>query len=215
MQSLRRIFNEKWAVGLVVALGACGPAKNEGTDGSTGSTGSSTSLTGSTTDVEPTTTATPTSSSETGSSSGSEGTTGMNGFCPDETPPGTAEQCAMETDELGCISWELGGSGHCVWIPYFPVRLMDGVCSFGDPRGQCAFVPCSEEGCATLSPCGPEGFGGAFIIGEDDVVSVGFANWCLNPPGPGQACIFDFEGELLEGPPECACLCDPGFPDAG
>lgn len=200
---------------LVAALCACGPTKDGSTDGSTGSSSTATTMssTTATTEEGPTTTATPTGG---GTSSGtdSEGTTGMNGICPDEIPPGVEEQCASETDLLSCISWELPGGG-CVWIPYFPVRLVDDMCMFGEPQGQCAFVPCSEAGCATLSPCGPEGFGGAFIVGEDDVVSVGFANWCLAPPEPGQPCIFDFEGQLIEGPPECACLCDPVFSGTG
>ncbi|MBZ5715598.1 hypothetical protein [Nannocystis pusilla] len=198
----------RWIAALTVTLGGCGPEKNESTESPTSS-----SSTAATTGVEPTT-GTPTSGSDTGGTSvGTTGTT-MNGVCGDAAPPEAEQQCASQPDRASCNGLALEG-GSCVWIAWFPVRLMDGVCGFGDPRGQCAFVPCSEEGCATLSPCGPEGFGGAFMVGEDDAVNVGFADWCQSPPAPARACIFDFEGQLTEGPPECACLCDPGFPGAG
>jgi hypothetical protein len=200
----------QWCAGaLVVMLGACGPEKNESTEGPTSPT-DSTAATSSTTAVEPTGGTAPTGSTGTGGESES---TGAGGVCGAAPPADAEQQCASQADPAGCNGLQLDG-GSCVWVAYFPVRLMDGICAFGDPRGQCAFVRCQEEGCAELSPCGPEGFGGAFVVGEDETVSVGFARWCLEPPAPGQACVFDFEQQLLEGPPECACLCDPGFPGA-
>ncbi|WAS94075.1 hypothetical protein [Nannocystis punicea] len=199
----------RWAGALVVMLSACGPEKNDSTESSTGSTAG----TSSTTVAEPTGTV-PTGGTGTGGESESSGgTTGAGGVCGDGPPADAEQQCASQADRASCNGLQLDG-GSCVWVAWFPTRLVDGTCEFGDPRGQCAFVPCQEEGCAELSPCGPEGFGGGFIVGENEVVSVGFARWCLGPPDPGQACVFDFEQQLLEGPPECACLCDPGFPGA-
>lgn len=209
-----RRFGFIQAAALAVTLAGCGPEKNESTESPTSS--STTGPTGgSSTGAEPTTTtATPTSGSGTGGESEGTTRTTMDGLCGAEPPPDAEQQCASQADRASCNGLALDG-GSCVWIAWFPVRLMDDLCGFGDPRGQCAFVPCSEEGCAAQSPCGPEGFGGGFIVGENDVVSVGFANWCLGPPAPAQACIFDFEAQLIEGPPECACLCDPGFPGGG
>lgn len=209
----RSMRGQTWAA-LAAALCACGPEKNEETEGATSSSSTdATATTASATTVQEPTTAPTTGVTGTGGDSESTGSTGGSGGLCREAPAEIEQTCTSQTDRVGCNAAELDATmGRCLWIPWFPTRVMDGMCSFGDPRGQCAFVRCQEEGCAQLSPCGPEGFGGAFITGQDGVVSVGFADWCLGPPAPAQPCLFDFEGELIEGPPECACLCSADFP---
>jgi hypothetical protein len=202
------------AATLVALLCACGPGKGGSTDttDTTDTTSASTSSPTTTTTTTPPTTTAPTTSS--GTDGASEATTAVNGLCIDgsDEPDGV---CAGLSDRARCNAAQVDPAvGGCLWIPWFPVRLVDGVCTFGDPRGTCEFIPCSEEGCATLSPCNSEGFGGAFLIDGEGKVTLGFADWCLAPPAPAQACIFDGQGQLLEGPPECACLCDPTFPGA-
>ena len=197
---------------LLVWLIACGPSKGTSTDADTDATSdtASSSTAGVTTTTPTTTPAEPTS---TGTGTGTSNTTTPdNGGC-DDAPPNADELCAAQTDRTRCNAATAEvGSGSCLWIPWFPVRLVEGTCSFGDPRGSCAFIRCQSEGCATLSPCNSEGFGGAFMTDSEGKVTIGFADWCLSPPAPAQACIFDTDQQLLEGPPECACLCDPAFP---
>ena len=114
--------------------------------------------------------------------------------------------CAMQQDEESCRSIPTedndGAYTTCYWAQSFTVALVDGVCEFGEPSGACRSQSVGDLGCGTMSPvCGGESVGVRFEEGE---MTLG---GCY-----GSDCVFDGSGELIDGPPECACLCDPAAP---
>lgn len=193
---------------LLASLLACGPSKGTTTDDTDATDTTDTAAASTTIPTPPTTTGEPTSTSTTTGTSTADPNT-----C-DIAPPEAAQTCAAQTDRARCnaATGDFAG-GNCLWIPWFPVRLVEGTCTFGDPRGSCAFIECHSEGCTEILPCNGM-FGSAFMKDAEGKVTIASADWCLAPPAPAQPCIFDTDQNLLEGPPECACLCDPAFPGA-
>lgn len=106
------------------------------------------------------------------------------------------------------MSGSLGGS--CVWeVRVNAAVRSDGTCEFGEPAGRCIGDSVSGIGCAgfgfTCSPDGPT-VKGAWSEEGDETVLVS-ANVCSNFEGATVCAHPDIEER-----PECACLCDPGFP---
>jgi hypothetical protein len=210
---------------LIAAL-ACGPTKPGESETGTGSTTATTAASTDTptTSTAATTTADPTNSDGSGGAtdsatdSATSSTTDVPtgpvtmttpAVCPD-IPPDTAEMCAAQTDRASCNGLDLGDVGSCYWVAWTPVRLIDGECSFGDPRGACLFRPCVIGDCATPGIlCSPSGGPGGFIP-NDQGVSIGLGDWCDAPPDPAMSCEVDEQGMVLQGAPECACLCKLG-----
>lgn len=192
-------------------LGACGPEKNTETEGATSTESSGSTTGGTSSSTTAGATVEPTAGTDPGGAS--EGSGHGGGCAGDES--GGVETCAALADRASCNGAPLDPAvGRCMWVAWHTTRLVDGTCSFGPPRGECQFVGCQSEGCKAQMACGTPDLAGAYRVGMDDNVSIALASWCLDPPLPALPCEFDAEGQLVEGAPECACLCDPSFPVA-
>jgi len=116
----------------------------------------------------------------------------------------TQEECAAipsvdETNDQNAM-W-------CGWETWTPVALGEGdVCEFGTPVSACGIGTASESGCPSeFAGCDN---GEAAARNGADGLEVTPDGSCTNPE---LWCVFT-DGEVVSGPPECACICDAGFP---
>ena len=120
----------------------------------------------------------------------------------------TREACeSAEPVEGGSMGASLGGS--CLWEVRVAAAVgSDGTCEFGEPTGRCIGDSVSEIGCIGGFTCSPDGptVKGAWVEdgGETQLIA---ANVCSNFEGATACAHPDIEER-----PECACLCDPGWP---
>lgn len=120
--------------------------------------------------------------------------------------------CAVAATRAECESVAMGGSGTdlswCTWERWRTATIdAGGTCTLGPIEESCGFQR-GGDACATysLSSCGAV----TGSVGAWDGTRVGFAEgWCT---APGESCSVD-DGVVAEGPPECACLCDPSWPE--
>ncbi len=105
----------------------------------------------------------------------------------------------------------------CVWDDWVPTSLDgSGQCVYGAVEAGCRMVVLGTEGCVGgnlacdpghMPMWRPDGAGGVQL-------HVGPQSECFYP-ADGGPCSLDAEGNVVgDAPPECACLCDPDFPDA-
>lgn len=105
----------------------------------------------------------------------------------------------------------MGGSfgGYCLWEVRVSAAVQsDGTCEFGEPTGRCIGESVSEIGCIggfTCTPDGPTVKGGWSEDGNETQLVSG--NVC-SPFDGATLCA----GPGSEERPECACLCDSGWP---
>lgn len=116
--------------------------------------------------------------------------------------------CAMQLDEASCRAIPPedndGAYSSCYWEQSFALALVDGVCEFGELSGTCRIQTVGDLGCASSG----------LVCGEADV-AVRYEDGEMTVGGCyASDCQFDDSenGVLLDGPPECECLCDPGAP---
>ncbi len=125
-------------------------------------------------------------------------------MCEVQTTP---EDCAaVPTQDYN----EIGESAWCAWVVEIPVALEGDVCSFGEPTAGCQLVSAGDPGCyaPTDSTCGPAS-DYQWSRSEAGMTVLGYADNLCSPNG--NACTVTPEG-VVEGGPECACLCEPGLP---
>ncbi len=126
-------------------------------------------------------------------------------MCEAQTTP---EGCAAVPGQNYANSDE---SAWCAWVVEVPVTLEGDVCSFGEPMSRCQLTTGGDPGCysPTDSTCGPTSEFQWSRPEDDSTFVLGYANEICSPPGT--LCTVTPEG-VLEGGPECACLCQPDFP---
>jgi len=133
---------------------------------------------------------------------------------PESEPP----ECESLLTRDACESAEPFGpssmgallGGSCIWeVRVSAAVRSDGTCEFGEPTGRCIGDFVSEIGCAgfgyTCSPDGPD-VKGAWSDDGGETLLVS-ANVCSHFEGATACAHPDVEER-----PECACLCDPGWP---
>jgi hypothetical protein len=131
------------------------------------------------------------------------------------TPADYAALCEMQVDRSACeavpheqypsqVTW-------CAWSVEVPVVLdAGGACGFGQPTAACTFVMAGDLGCASDSvACGSAELGWSRV--EGDQLVIGRGDVCTSGL---DVCDVAEDGTVLAGVPECACLCDAGFPGA-
>lgn len=122
-------------------------------------------------------------------------------------PPPISVVCDMQQDEESCNGIppqdnDDGPVASCYWHRSFAVTLVDGACEFGELSEGCRSQAMGDSSCPAVGPvCGGEQVSVRFWDGE---MVLGMCR--------ASDCVFDDNGELVDGPPECACLCDPGVP---
>jgi hypothetical protein len=131
------------------------------------------------------------------------------------TPMDYEELCIEQLDRDTCeaIPTEQYASqgvvSNCVWSVEAPVMLEADACMFGPATASCRVSTSGDLGCPvpTLA-CGVVENGWSRMDG--DQVIIGRASTCY--VDSGEDCEVSSEGLVLSGVPECACLCDAGFP---
>src|SRR5690606_4060079 len=120
---------------------------------------------------------------------------------------GSADECtatSLPTLEDGVDCWH-----DCVWLTTHEVELTDGVCSYGETKSRCQYRTGGEGEDVSLSEsCRSFGetFGGGLVQSNADGIYLGY----LSEGGIQDADPCSGSNP----PPECACLCLPGYPDA-
>jgi hypothetical protein len=96
----------------------------------------------------------------------------------------------------------------CAWVVEVPAQLDGDTCTFGTPISGCRVAHASEIGCASgsLDACSSAELGWSRMDG--DTLLVGRGGLCDFPTTT--SCNVSPMGVV--GAPECACLCDSGFP---
>lgn len=196
----------------LLVLAACGPTAPSDTDtatttGTTATTGTTDPPTSDTTNNPDPATTTTITTTTTDASTTSSSTTDAPIAC-NKPPPNTPGLCTSQTDRAACNNVALDPTlGRCYWVAWTSVRLVDGACSFGDPRGACLFQACDLACDSPAIACRPDGGPGGFIP-TDKGVNIGLGQWCAAPPDPAMSCEVDENGAVQQGPPECTCLCE-------
>jgi hypothetical protein len=131
------------------------------------------------------------------------------------TPADFEALCEQQADRAGCEAVptedypQEGLTTWCSWWIDVPVELVDGACSFGAAQPRCQMISAAESGCGDISNACESGEAGwSFVEGESVVIGRGETCGDIG----GSACDVDAQGMVVEGAPECACLCDPAFP---
>jgi hypothetical protein len=187
---------------LGVLLGACAAD-----DGDAGDTGGST-----TEDVGAEASSSSEGPNEPASSSGSEGeSTSGPGITLEEFEVMCGSQASQQACEAAATyeNLEDGLTAWCTWGAWFDVAIDDaGVCTFGRLEYECGMAYGGEGGCLDDAPnCGSaEAWGRTTREGDVQLTTFGGCG-----PYGDVMCVFSNDVQL-DGPPECACLCDPAFP---
>ncbi len=136
----------------------------------------------------------------------------------DDEGPATPEEleqlCQQQLTRAACEAvpgkdFGEADSAWCAWMVEVPVQLEGETCGFGEPTGTCVMSLASDIGCDSVETvCGFSSLGWTRM--EGDALVLAHANVCSSE---GDPCQLSTEGEVIQGAPECACLCDPALPD--
>ncbi len=103
----------------------------------------------------------------------------------------------------------------CVWVDWVRAEVdpQTGACSFSEAEPRCEVTYGGSEGCpgpGTLFSVGCEEPVDQLPLSRpsDEATLVGFARHCF-PTDTVEQCSVE---DGVASPPECACLCDSGFP---
>jgi hypothetical protein len=130
------------------------------------------------------------------------------------TPDDFRALCEQQSDRAACEAvpsenylWE-DQAMWCAWWIEVPVELVGDTCNFGELQARCVANAASEVGCLSPSDaCGSAEGAWSFVEGGEVIIGRGEICTDSHP-----VCNVDARGTVNEGVPECACLCDPGFP---
>ena len=173
---------------------ACGPEIHDGTtaeSGAAGESGNGTSTAGATSVAD-----------------------GMDASAADGGGPTLEDYevlCGEQLDKAACLAVPATLEAEpiwCSWLFSVPVELDERTCTFGEPTGVCIVSRCPGVGCAGHHECGFD-LPSATVDGKGAVLHTNVKG-CFETPG--EPCSFGPDSELVGGPPECACFCDPAFP---
>ena len=146
-----------------------------------------------------------------GTGASGSGTTSQGSLCDGPDIGLVAAMCEAATDQAGCMAaHEALPCGICNWDVWVPATIeAQGVCSFGEPSGQCVFEY-SPDGCSeAFNECRP---GQAMYREKDGVVELLVSPTRCVYIGTG-LCGLKSDGTVTEGSaPECACICDESYP---
>ncbi len=151
--------------------------------------------------------------------SGSAGGTGEPIDCAQVDPSEVAGICEGMTTEQDCILAPPAALSHCIrctWSDWVPVTLEGDACVFGEVEASCVLEWLEPgPGCAgsTGIACRPDGPRGEIALYREvsGQAQLQAAVRCA-PPSDAQRCFLGAQGQVQDGPPECACICDPNFP---
>ena len=201
-----------FGLGLVGVAAACDRAKSSGGSGEAAGTSA-------TSESDGTATTGPQAGTDGSGGSGSTGGTGEPVDCAQVDPSEVAGICEGMATEQDCILAPPAALAHCfrcTWSDWVPVTLEGDTCVFGEVEASCLLEWLEPgPGCAgsTGIACRPDGPRGEIALYREvsGQAQLQAAVRCAPPPD-AQRCFLDAQGQVQDGPPECACICDPDFP---
>jgi hypothetical protein len=120
--------------------------------------------------------------------------------------------CGSQTSRSACVSVPSCHSEYlqehwCMWEGWISVAWDGEACVFGEVGGRC-IAQSAGDGCdfdAGYDCGGSERR--ALVQDTDGSMAVVLGQWCFDIQADLVPCEFGPEGNLVSGPPECACVC--------